>query len=1386
MKKRVLSFLLCIVLLAGVLPTGTFGFTAAAEEENLYKTEDVEVPAGWDYIEVHNREELYRALSSHAWWENNGNPQKVFIRLMNNIGMSSDEIGKDGCDLLYASVCSSTTLDFNGHTISGYIRAYDNGSNLCWDCLNIRLLYGSDPDFTFRLVDSVGGGGVSLDARTYVDGPTCAVNIHTTDLYWFVNEACKKDIPHPGALPSVQIDGGTYRLKTECNKWNNAWMHPFRIPANAEGDAIINYNATPYSRSAVSVQGQCKDLTVNDGYFFANNIHRDDNNATEFGNRYVSALGLSYTSAEKLHINGGLFESSGFAVYRNTESQDGKHSHPTYDHDPQINGGTFRGVLIDGKRTGGGIMFCSSRMTWWDNYQGEWVLDETCKDAPVGLMVDRNAKFYMDGKEKDVSKLDWEDIGWPHEIVVDGAARLKDFTCGRTQYLTGQSPMVFVQYTKQPASLEVQKRVVTIRNGKETVIWQKEAGASYLPVNTKSNYYRADIPARSTAGSDTYRVLANFGSYTVLTDEFTPEWFAVPDYAFTKQPVSRTTRSGYAVYIPFDYNFPDKLYSLNLYRLENGDHWKLAENRSYYDMGDDGFAVAITDPEVEGAESITYCIFLEYYTATSEKVTVYSDEFTVTWDYTNYIDTFTLPGTITAGAVLGEVFQSPDCGTITAQMWYHNGSTVPSATVAENGKYSALLLLKAKAGSAFTPGTVAAIFGEEVTPYTVAEDGKTAYFMTPAFTFTCDHAGNTNKAYAYDNQRHWLTCSVCGKPCEEQPHDYYITATLGDKVTQTCAVCGSQILTDNGKQCVDWLWVDTEPLAVGSSLPAVDLRDGYTDQATLTSYQWYEGSTPVAAGTVVESGKTYRLGVNCTANDGYYFPSDINVRGFDGTTDSVNVPAAQTSLSAVISFNPVEKTAADVNLPVMTPGKLMRDVLGEIGESAMEGEGVLYGVEVKFTFDGSSNAYYKNIYTDGWKNYSASIPIDTFKNMAVQPNTQYALEITLLINAEARYIDAANVYVLNRGLMDSVTVAADSKQLCKVTAVVTTGSDANIVDFINLSVDDPMPGNTPATDANSFGDYQADAVSWTGALANGNFNCETAYTVKITVSPANGAAFAAEVFAAVNGNPATVTVSGGKRVVSYTFPPEDHQYGMWEYVDDGYHARICAGNESHMIKEAHVWDEGTVLDPATCTEPGGKIYFCTVCFGEKTETLKATGHSWGAWTKYDETRHQRVCAKDKTHVEKANHTWDAGVVTKAATCKEAGVKTYTCTVCKATKTETIAKTANHTWDAGKVTKAATETAEGVKTYTCTVCSATKTEAIPKLTPAAQFILGDVDLNGKIEAADARLALRAAVGLETYAANSVQYKAADADKNKKLEAADARLILRAAVGLEQLS
>ena len=81
----------------------------------------------------------------------------------------------------------------------------------------------------------------------------------------------------------------------------------------------------------------------------------------------------------------------------------------------------------------------------------------------------------------------------------------------------------------------------------------------------------------------------------------------------------------------------------------------------------------------------------------------------------------------------------------------------------------------------------------------------------------------------------------------------------------------------------------------------------------------------------------------------------------------------------------------------------------------------------------------------------------------------------------------------------------------------------------------------------------------------------------------------------------------------------------------------------------------------------------------------------------------------------------------------------------------------------------------------------------KTEDGVDFLLGDVDGNGKVEAADARYALRAAVGLDDTAVGldfskktNRCFLAADVTKDKNILAVDARLILRAAVGLETLS
>ena len=121
-----------------------------------------------------------------------------------------------------------------------------------------------------------------------------------------------------------------------------------------------------------------------------------------------------------------------------------------------------------------------------------------------------------------------------------------------------------------------------------------------------------------------------------------------------------------------------------------------------------------------------------------------------------------------------------------------------------------------------------------------------------------------------------------------------------------------------------------------------------------------------------------------------------------------------------------------------------------------------------------------------------------------------------------------------------------------------------------------------------------------------------------------------------------------------------------------------------ISKKAHDYEVKDRQEP-TCTTDGYVLSVCKVCRDEKQEILPATGH-----------QHTEIRNKKEATCKAEGYTGDMY-------CKDCGEKL--------SDGKTIAKTTEHTWDAGKVTKAATCTEKGVKTYTCTVCGATKTEEI---------------------------------------------------------------------------
>ena len=146
--------------------------------------------------------------------------------------------------------------------------------------------------------------------------------------------------------------------------------------------------------------------------------------------------------------------------------------------------------------------------------------------------------------------------------------------------------------------------------------------------------------------------------------------------------------------------------------------------------------------------------------------------------------------------------------------------------------------------------------------------------------------------------------------------------------------------------------------------------------------------------------------------------------------------------------------------------------------------------------------------------------------------------------------------------------------------------------------------------------------------------------------------------------------------------------------DEVVYCKVCGNVISRVTKTidalGHTPGEAkreNVVEPS-CMVDGRyeEVVYCSVCNDEisrVTKKIEATGHTpvdvpevpatctkpgTAAGTKCD------VCGEELSGFEAippAGHQWDDGVVTTEPKCEEAGVMTYTCKVCKETKTEAI-------------------------------------------------------------------------------------------------------------------
>lgn len=127
-----------------------------------------------------------------------------------------------------------------------------------------------------------------------------------------------------------------------------------------------------------------------------------------------------------------------------------------------------------------------------------------------------------------------------------------------------------------------------------------------------------------------------------------------------------------------------------------------------------------------------------------------------------------------------------------------------------------------------------------------------------------------------------------------------------------------------------------------------------------------------------------------------------------------------------------------------------------------------------------------------------------------------------------------------------------------------------------------------------------------------------------------------------------------------------------------WHAATCDHTDQFSDKAVHIFGDYISNNDATTEKDGTKSRFCSICNYEDKITdvgSRIHVHTYSdAWT--SDKNHHWHAATCQHENEKSNfesHKWNNGEITIPANCTTDGIKTFTCTVCSKTKTETITR-----------------------------------------------------------------------------------------------------------------
>lgn len=231
------------------------------------------------------------------------------------------------------------------------------------------------------------------------------------------------------------------------------------------------------------------------------------------------------------------------------------------------------------------------------------------------------------------------------------------------------------------------------------------------------------------------------------------------------------------------------------------------------------------------------------------------------------------------------------------------------------------------------------------------------------------------------------------------------------------------------------------------------------------------------------------------------------------------------------------------------------------------------------------------------------------------------------------------------------------------------------------------------------------SYAWDTDPTTATISADTTFTAKLTTTPHNPQTLESNIVDATCEKDGSKTVTTSCSDCGYVIsknnvviPATGHAWGQWKHdaataEADATHTRVCDKDASHtQTKPCDFTSQ--VTQNQTADLPEITTYTCKDCgYSYAKETKPALGHthkygapvadytSGEAFVEGKNYTHTATCTGEGTCSQPTKTdkcTFNNGVETKAATCTEPGVKTFTCTECGGTYTVAIPAT-DHNW-----------------------------------------------------------------------------------------------------------